>query len=785
MEQISIILSASITLLAVLSGFIFAAAEGTPLAAMSLIAGLAGWLWCDRQRRIRMPRWGWNLGGALAIAAAGYELATGSIEARLLSGGHLLVYLTCLFLLQTKTKRSVWWLAVLSVLQVAVASVLTSAPWFGIALFAWLFLAMWTMALFTMHRAVSETLHGNDGDETTESTAGISLANDEGGESYCISGVRPDDRLRLLTGRFVGSVATMTTAGLVMAVLFFLLIPRVWMSRMRVFDDTGLGPTRGSEFTDQVRLGDIGEIMASHEVALETTISDHWTGLRLPAGDAAAWLGESPLFRAKTLEQYRQGRWESTGGRGARVPPAAPMRKDLLRIEVQMKAMVSRTLLTLGRTITCEPESEAVSIERRALTDEYVRTDDGPLEALRYSIFVDRQSSPPAPRQQASWQDVMQRYRDSGRTDYEPRLLQLPPDLKTVVTLTARALSELPRDAGPETRARRIESFLRDGNEYAYSVRLGVSDPTIDPLEDFLKNRKSGHCEYFASALVMMLRAAGIPARLVTGYKGGDWDEDSGVYVVQQRHAHAWVEAQIDGAWITLDATPAERDLEIDAASIATRSLMGDLRELFSSLWSSGVTLNGMQQREMIYAPLVEYAKAAWERLRDIRGTTQAVWKFLVDVIRNPEEWLNWKGGLTVFTLLSALVLILRSLIRLTGRLRSWSRAADDVRKERPVVEFYEAFREMTARAGLVPSPSQTAEEFGETVSDEFGIQLATAGLGDFPSMLSREFYRVRFGEQTLTVAESEALSAQLERFKACLSDRAGVNSGSHDLRSR
>lgn len=77
------------------------------------------------------------------------------------------------------------------------------------------------------------------------------------------------------------------------------------------------------------------------------------------------------------------------------------------------------------------------------------------------------------------------------------------------------------------------------------------------PLEDFLFRYKSGHCEYFASAMVLLLRSQGIPARLVTGFLGGEYNRLEGYYVVRQVNAHAWVEAWIEGeGWRTFDATP-------------------------------------------------------------------------------------------------------------------------------------------------------------------------------------------------------------------------------------
>src|SRR5438105_4571189 len=90
-----------------------------------------------------------------------------------------------------------------------------------------------------------------------------------------------------------------------------------------------------------------------------------------------------------------------------------------------------------------------------------------------------------------------------------------------------------------------------------------MNDHELDPVVDFLINRKSGHCGYFASALTLLLRSLGIPARMVNGFKGGDWNDIAQVLNVRQKHAHSWVEALVRPApnerpiWVTLDPTPA------------------------------------------------------------------------------------------------------------------------------------------------------------------------------------------------------------------------------------
>jgi len=126
-------------------------------------------------------------------------------------------------------------------------------------------------------------------------------------------------------------------------------------------------------------------------------------------------------------------------------------------------------------------------------------------------------------------------------------LLAIPPDLDPRVTELAR------RVAGTGSAIARLTGIageLREHHSYSLSFI-----PQGDPISDFILNHRSAHCEYFASAMVLMSRAIGIPARFVTGYYAHE--RESGEIVVRGRDAHAWAEAWIDGTgWVTIDATP-------------------------------------------------------------------------------------------------------------------------------------------------------------------------------------------------------------------------------------
>ena len=108
-----------------------------------------------------------------------------------------------------------------------------------------------------------------------------------------------------------------------------------------------------------------------------------------------------------------------------------------------------------------------------------------------------------------------------------------------------------------------LETGLRG---FAYTLD-NPSGKAPNPLQDFLERSQAGHCEYFASAMALMLRARGIPARVVNGYRLGPWIPEGGYFRVSQNEAHSWVEYWSEGRWFTSDPTPTSSSLASAGAS--------------------------------------------------------------------------------------------------------------------------------------------------------------------------------------------------------------------------
>ncbi len=137
---------------------------------------------------------------------------------------------------------------------------------------------------------------------------------------------------------------------------------------------------------------------------------------------------------------------------------------------------------------------------------------------------------------------------------YDPSInqidyLNIPNSLSEKIIRLAKNLK---KSNNSET-AENILIFLKKNFQYTL---LSLPVENISPLEEFLFKSKMGNCEYFATAMAIMLRINAIPSRVVLGYKGGEYNNIAGYYIVRQKDAHAWVEAYIDKNWIRFDPTP-------------------------------------------------------------------------------------------------------------------------------------------------------------------------------------------------------------------------------------
>lgn len=174
-------------------------------------------------------------------------------------------------------------------------------------------------------------------------------------------------------------------------------------------------------------------------------------------------------------------------------------------------------------------------------------------EFITYTAYS-RISEPSPAALRRTGQEWYDRFFESGEAGeyFRIHFLQTPPSLNPRIESLAIEVTESVDT--PYDKVAAIQEFLME--EYKYSLDLGAPS-SDDPLSHFMFVSRSGHCEYFATAMTLMTRTIGIPARLVKGFQRGEWNEDGRFFEVRQRHAHAWVEVYFPNhGWIEFDPSP-------------------------------------------------------------------------------------------------------------------------------------------------------------------------------------------------------------------------------------
>jgi hypothetical protein len=302
--------------------------------------------------------------------------------------------------------------------------------------------------------------------------------------------------------------------------------------------------------------------------------------------------------------------------------------------------------------------------------------------------------------------------------------------------------------------ARLVEAYLQ--NEFGYTLEQKAGGN--DPLADFLFNVREGHCEYFATAMAMMLRTQGIATRIVNGFQRGEYNDTADVYVVRQRNAHSWVEVYFPGTetWVAFDPTPAAGQNRESSTAGLTTSLRKYL-EAIETFWIQYfVAFDNQEQRSMF--------TTVRRGLVDYQGSISSGWNALQAEI--VEWWGQVRGDQGVTSSLAAIgrgvlivgglvlsVLILVWLYRKVVKLEVWgvlrSRLFGSQRVS--VVEFYERMQTILAGKGLVRPPHQTPLEFAYAVGRLEAVNI------------TNRYNGVRFGQKNLSNEEIKEIETWLK----------------------
>jgi protein-glutamine gamma-glutamyltransferase len=647
------------------------------------------------------------------------------LYAALLSAIHLLLFATIVRLYSARTHRDHAFLAVLAVASILASAILTVSTSFLVALAIFLVLSVSTFVAMEIRRSAI-------------GAASPPLA----------SGSPMAQRLNRALGLTSALVAVSVLAA---GMVIFFVIPRFTAGYLSAFN---LQPGVATGFSDSVELGVIANIKKSTALVMRIRVEGdpagaaevHWRGLVLTNFDGKRWF--TPQRNQTVLSPGPGGTYEF---RSAALPP--------------------RTFYPLHYTVWMEPIGTAAIFVaphpdslRGQFGDESTRPGGLPPRTFLLldetgSIFNASHNNRPIRYDGASrLPRVPPLQLRQDRQQYPPAILetylQLPPLDPRIRQL---ALQITARAGNPYDKAAGIESYLKSH----YSYTLDLTGPLAkDPLANFLFVRRSGHCEYFASAMTVLLRAAGVPARYAAGFLPGEYNDLAQDYIVRESDAHAWVEVYFpDYGWIPFDPTPSG-----GAARHGLADRLALYWDWFQFTWGEWV-INYDFSHQLTLSRDVGRSTRTWnDRMHDFYRRTQAVvMREVLALDRRVEASPYFLPG--VLLLLSALLLGLRGRSLIRYAVARWSlraRRGGNLTAGLAALEYTELLRLLEKR-GWKKSPSQTPLEFAAAIpAPEISAPVAE---------LTELYQSARFGDHP---APAGQMSSLLRAVRDLLRGRRG-----------
>jgi len=698
---------------------------GTAMASLALALGSPTWLLIGPglfagYLLLSVLRPGWRLRRGIAtlgvlFVALGVLVEVVSTATVLVPAAHFLILTQLIWLSQERTNRNYGWLCLTSLFQMMLAGVLTVDLFFGLCFAIYLPAGVATLLLLNLRCELER------------------------------SGLLTPSRVRQerIGARLLVSAGLVVLAEAVLSIVVFVYFPRFGLQVLQL-RPIRRGPAL-TGFGDRVRFGDLARILENPEVVMSVTI--------LRRGKPAR-VDDFPLYwRGTAHDTYEKATWSTSAymrdARMLRLPfpgrrRGASHAKDIIQ-DIALEPVSSRVLFYLPHMVelrSATPNLDAVIYHEASRTISSARSS---AVSLRYIVHS---------RRPAWLLKSLRRRMRRPATEYlhgSAGYIQLPDSLTPRLRLLAQRIARGNPANAVYDRARAIESYLR--THFRYSLEPGRAARDVDPVEDFLFHRSSGHCEYFAAAMVLLLRCLDIPARMVTGFRGGEWNEYGQFYVVRQQNAHAWVEVFVPSVhnWVAFDPTPA----------FAPPATPGDD-------WLSGLWRRLAHVRLAWNSFIVNYSS------RDQEQLAQVVTRFLSRLSVAMPFWgsegvaveSGYSIGIGTLVAIWGGVVVLVVLAFLGFRLgrrarRRWRRAR---RSGRPTVGFYRKMDDILRRRGFRREPATTPLEFAHEVVAAGGERYAPV------EVVTDAFCQVRYGGRRLGAVErtevSRALSA-LERKKS------------------
>jgi hypothetical protein len=639
-----------------------------------------------------------------------------ALYAALLGAVHFLLFVMIIRLYSATTDRDALFLTMLSFAGILASAVLTIDTTFLGLFFLFMLFGVSTFVGLEMRRG---------------SKGAISPEMD----------TQPQREMRLTRALILAALSVALGAMIIGGALFFF-FPRFSAGYM---GRTSLQPTLMSGFSDDVELGQIGEIKKDSAVVMRVRTGKpigyallRWRGIGLSSFDGKRWT--SPIRESVTIPAGLNG-WINLAEHPAEPPdPTA----TLLRYTILLQPVATDTMFAPANVISLRGNllGESSNLEVGARRSYIIRDSTASLYnpfhnfgAVRYEGF----SLLPA-RNVSKLRTAATNYPQEIRDMY----LQLP-SLDPRIPALAREITAHAQTPIDKTIA--VEGYLR--SRYTYTLNLS-GKPGDDPLAHFLFETRAGHCEYFASAMAILLRTLGIPTREVNGFLPGEYNDLGGDYIVRASDAHSWVEVYFPGSgWMTFDPTPPGAE---STGGLFER--LGQYLDWFELSWNEWV-INYDFVHQILLAQNVQRSTRNWAEVARTWYAHQQ---------DRGRQWMkSWNLGLRVLIPVAILFFLLALrfdlVVSVVRRMwLSWQLRSPETARSNPQLasRLYNELLYLLERRGFSRQPTQTPFEFAAAVSQP---RLAPA-VYEF----TQHYSQARFGG---TPCDTIRLRALLEQIRS------------------
>lgn len=628
-----------------------------------------------------------GMGGALSVLAVLYGVAFTMLEglpAILLGAGYALFMLLCVRLLNRETPAHDLQLYAVGLLLMLDAAALNITWLYAPCFLVFTVSMVWALTTRELKRSAMEehTARGAKGEPPLWREPNV------------------------LRWRFLLATAAIALGVLASTLTLFVLFPRVGLGILRL----GRGGGQ-SGFSTTVRLGEGGTITQDNTVVMRVRAMEpegplplrlYYRGIAFDTYDGSAWDRSTPPRKS--------------GGKNRNAARMPAPQGDTTRYRITLEPLGVPYLFTAGwvERVHVKPGPRLFATPPVALRDPTgdVVLPFSPLEAITYEVEADI--------------GVPDYAAMGDQTDYPPGVTERYLDVSHV---SAAVVALAHQWVGARTRPLdKVAALAQQLGTFAYSLDDEAPPAGTPALDHFLFNRRAGHCEYFATALALMARVEGVPARTVGGYQGGALLADGEYLVLRQSDAHVWVEVFVPSTgWVTVDATPGH------VLARPPLSAMAHMAETLQRLWEDYVV-------DYSLGTQIQVATGAWQWLGSLRG-------------RRLTPSLP-QGRMLALSL--AGVLLAAALVWQILRRRPWRR-----RSRAPAQVLRTALAEAVRRLGGVTAETDTVREWVDHV--------APVANGHQRAVLqqARDAYeRARYGEQPLAAANERRWANDLGALK-------------------